>query len=369
LFSCKNKKDAGGAVEIDGTITVSLDMDEERIVDISEFVDSVKFIRLDNSSECLIGEIQKVIFYDGSYYIQDNAASSIFVFDETGKFKFKIFRKGQGPGEYVQITHMLMDYGNRRILIYDVTMRKMIYYTLDGEFIKEINGFSSGAVIRDLILLRDGSCLCYTPDYMKGNEYWGVWRTDTLGKPADFLWKPTAPYPVTHQYNMLYFYELPSGEVGLWCPDINDIFHFANDSVYRYMSVTVNKKSAVDFPDMTRKEVTDKFISKTSVTEKDNIIITGWWDGERLNKTSIYLKKEKKSIVGGIGYASDIAIPGMDIHFNRTDQLLQVIYAHEAEHFVKNEHYKSDKNKAVLRSMFDNFEDDNPVLEILYLKK
>jgi hypothetical protein len=369
LFSCKNKKDAGAPVEIDGTITVSLNMDEERIIDISEFVDSVKFIRLDNSSECLIGEIQKVVFYDGSYYIQDNKASSVFVFDETGKFKFKILKKGRGPGEYLQITRMLIDYSNRQILIYDVTMRKMIYYTLDGEFIKDINGFSSGAVIRDLILLQDGSFLCYTPDYMKGNEYWGVWQTDTLGKPANFLWKPTAPYPVTHQYNMLYFYELPNGKVGLWHPDINDIFHFANDSAHKYMSMTVNKKSAVDFPNKTREEVTDKIMCKTSVTEKDNIILTDWWDGERLNKTSIYLKKDKKSIVGGIGYASDIAIPGMNTHFNRTDQLLQVIYAHGAEFFIKDEHYKSDKNKAILRSMFGETDEDNPVLEILYLKK
>ncbi|MDR0386056.1 MAG: 6-bladed beta-propeller, partial [Prevotellaceae bacterium] len=94
----------------DNTISISLDMNKENKepVDLSVYIDSVGYIRLDNSDECLIGKIQKVFFYEGRYYIQDNKAGSVFVFDETGKFQCKISKKGRGPGEYAKISHLLI---------------------------------------------------------------------------------------------------------------------------------------------------------------------------------------------------------------------------------------------------------------------
>jgi hypothetical protein len=345
-------------------------MNANQEIDISELIDSIRFIKLETADECLIAEIQKIIFYDGLYYIQDNKAGSLFVFDESGKFQFKVCEKGQGPGEYVQITHLLLDYNNKQILIYDVTTRKMIFYTLDGKFIKNINGFSSNAVIRDLILLPDGYFLCYTPDYQEGVEYCnGVWRVSPAGKPENFLLKPSIHYPINFHFHINYFYELPDNEVGLWCPDVNDIFRLSNNSVYKYLSMEVNMNSIVDFPYVNKKNLPSGVMLKTNVIEKDNFILTDWWNGERFYKTSVYLKKENKTIVGGISFETDIAIPGIDVCFNRTDQLLQVIYAHNAQRFIESEHYTSEKNKAILQSMFNRPEDDNPVLEILYLKK
>jgi hypothetical protein len=368
LFSCNSNKPAN---DDDGTINVSLDMNVNQKIDISEFVDSVRFIKLETNNECLIADIRKVIFYEGLYYIHDYKTASIFVFDESGKYQFKIHKKGQGPGEYAEITHFLIDYSNKQILIYDVTMRKMIYYTLDGKFIKDINKFGDNAVIRDLILLSDGYFLCYTPDYSEGIEYCGgVWKVSPSGKPENFLWQPTIRYPIFFHFDMNYFYELPNNEVGLWCPDVNDIFRFSSNSVSKYLSMKINMKAVTDFPNMRdKKNLPSDVVKKTNVIEKDNFIITYWGNEERFHKISVYLKKENKTIVGGIDFKSDIVVPGANKHFNRTDQLLQVIYAHSAERLIEDEHYESEKNKAILKSLFSKPDDDNPALEILYLKK
>jgi hypothetical protein len=344
-------------------------MDKIEMIDFSEYVDSIRFIRLDNSDECLIGKIQKVIFYEGRYYIQDNKAGSIFVFDETGKFQCKISQKGQGPGEYVKISHLLFDYNKKQLLIYDGTLCKMLYYTLDCKHIKDIYHFCNNDIIRDVILLPDGSFLCYTPGYRGGKYKRGIWKVDSTGKFDKLLWESTIQYPFAFHENMSYFYELKDNETGLWCADYNDIFHFSNDSLFKYMSMKVNRKTSTDYPgydiDNTPYQNT---MTKTNVIEKDNFILTNWWNHDKDYRTSLYLKNENKIIVStGIKYGVDV-IPGIDIHFNCTDQMMTVIYAHTVDYILANK-YISEKSKSTLRSMFGETEDDNPVLEIFYLKK
>jgi hypothetical protein len=368
MVTCKNKNQTNGMKSND-TILVSLDMDKNETIDFTEYIDSIRFIRLDNSEECLIGKIQKVIFYEGRYYIQDNKAGSIFVFDETGKFQCKISKKGQGPGEYVEISRLLIDYNKKQILIYDVASRKMLYYTLDGKHIKDVHRFSNNDIIRDVIQLPDGNFLCYAPGYRGGKYKHGIWKVDSTGKFDRFLWESTIQYPFAIHEHKSYFYELKDNETGLWCADYNDIFHFSNDSLYKYLSMKINMKTSTDFPGYDIDNTPDQNImTKTNVIEKDNFVLTYWWNHDKDYRNSIYLKNENKITVSrGIKYGEDF-IPGIDIHFNRTDQMMTVIYAYTVDYILADK-YISEKSKSMLRSMFNETDEDNPVLGILYLKK
>jgi hypothetical protein len=358
-------------IESGTTVTVSLDLvNKSQAINITDIVDSVKFIKLETTDESLIGEIRHVIFYDGLYYINEKKSASVLVFDETGKYKFKISKKGRGPGEYGEISRLLIDKKNRRILIYDVHARKMIYYTLEGQFVKEIHNFSDAAVARDLILLSDGGFLCYTHDYMDGQKYWGVWKVDSSGKFDKFVWKPTIHYP--HQFieDNPYFYELPDDKVGLWCADINDIFHFSNDTVIYRLSMNVNKTTLADFPGQERENIPSEHTIKLFVMEKDNFILTQWWDKSKNYPDihSLYLKKENKWLVStGCFNFTDI-VSGDIVRINCTDQMLLVIDMSYAEFIISDETTFSKENKDLVKSMF-NGDDDNPVLQILYLKK
>jgi hypothetical protein len=370
LFACKNKKDAGAPVEIDGTITVSLDMNEEQSIDFTDMIDSVRFIRLETTDDCLIGKIQKVIFHDGLYYIQDTKASSVFVFDGTGKCKLQICKKGQGPGEYIHLKRLLLDYGKKQLLIYDDALRKMIYYTLDGKHIKDIP-FGNNAIARDVALLPDGSFLCYTPDYQDGYGYWGVWKVDSTGKFNKYLWEYTIQYPAMAHEHSAYFHELQGNRTGLWCADNNDVFHFSNDTIYKYLSMKINMKTNTDYPGYGKWENLPykNLMIKTNVTEKDNFILITWRNVAREYRASLYLKNERKTIVsqGGMSFGKDV-IHGHDVPFNCTDQMMHVIDAEDVEYMLADDH-TSDEHKAMLKSMFSEREEENPVLEILYLKK
>jgi hypothetical protein len=372
MVTCKNNNQTEGIRSNDNTILLSLDMDENETIDFTEQIDSIRFIRLDNSEECLIGKIQKVIFHEGRYYIQDNKAGSIFVFDETGKFQCKISQKGQGPGEYVNITRLLIDYNRKQILIYDGTLRKMLYYTLDCKHIKDIPHFCNNAIIRDVIQLPNGSFLCYAPDYREGKTKRGIWTVDSTGKFDKMLWEATIQYPFAFHEHMSYFYELKDNKIGLWCADYNDILHFSHGSLYKYLSIKINMKTSTDYPgydiDNTPYQYT---MDKTNVMEKDNFVLIDWWnhnENNGMSKSSLYLKNENKVIVStGIKYGEDF-IPAYHIPFNRTDQMITAIYAHNAEYLL-NSKYTSEKNKSILRSMFSEQDEDNPILEIVYLKK
>jgi hypothetical protein len=117
------------------------------------------------------------------------------------------------------------------------------------------------------------------------------------------------------------------------------------------------------------------FTVRTDVIEKDNFIFSQWWDQSKnySDIVSLYLKTEKKSLVAsGIIYPKDSGfLQGHRVHFNCTDQMLEVIWVNELDTFdmLIKEGYRSEKEKDMLKSLFSNPDDDNPVLEIIYLKK
>ena len=55
----------------------------------SAFVDTIELIPLETTEENLIGEITRLIFNDGKYYIRSTNSmqnAKLFVFDENGKY-------------------------------------------------------------------------------------------------------------------------------------------------------------------------------------------------------------------------------------------------------------------------------------------
>ena len=85
----------------DGTIFVDFDHPEK--ASLFDYFSSIELIPLETSPDVLIAAIGKIIVHKDIYYALDPTQSIIFVFDQTGKFLFKINKKGQGTGEYLYI--------------------------------------------------------------------------------------------------------------------------------------------------------------------------------------------------------------------------------------------------------------------------
>ena len=338
-------------------------------IEITQLVDSVSFIKLETKNECLIGRISKVFFIDNRFFIHEKQTSTILVFDVSGKFLYKFGNKGRGPGEYVQISSFLLDEKKKMLMIYDDSSRKMIFYLLDGTLVKEIPRFSDGKVIRDIINLPDGRFICYKFDY-EGEKYpCGVWEVDSLGKVGRYFIKQKTKYPNVFS-NETYFYKLQEDQVGLWCADVNDIYHFSDTSSCKYMTLIPNRKTVNDYPNMDNSS-NYQMIKKRKVIEKGNFLITEWNDNKnQFQCTTVYFKKENDmKIALGLGYGINNigAIPGFDVDYNVPNQMMNVIYAQDFD-YLKESNYVSEGSKKFLTSFFDKDFEENPILQVLYVK-
>lgn len=116
--------------------------------------------------ECVIGESDDpdksfaevsnfVVDDEGIIYALDFKDQKIKVFDEAGKFVRSFGKKGQGPGELDMpaAIHLTPD---NELIVEDATQRKLVYFTLEGTFIKQIS-FADRMALVNLLMGPQGN--------------------------------------------------------------------------------------------------------------------------------------------------------------------------------------------------------------------
>lgn len=157
-------------------------------IDFDMFIDSVRYIPLETDSTCLIGYVDKIIRTKDRYFILDKRTSkSVFVFSREGKFLFKIYQEGKGPGEYRRIEDLVVNEESGEIIIMCEFKDKDLFFDWDGKFIDYKNvdidpeqGYWMGS---DCYVLSTGDeCnrylgnLDYDLTFMKGDKIVKQWR-------------------------------------------------------------------------------------------------------------------------------------------------------------------------------------------------
>jgi len=137
---------------------VSLDETKTSLFDIFE---KVELIPLETCNEALIKVIRKILYYNNVYYVFDEKLGSLFLFDQNGKFINKIHRIGQGPGEYQLIYDFFVDTLQSQIGMLS-PYGSVLYYSIQGDFIKKINLPPPPPSYLYVELLRDNICLFWT---------------------------------------------------------------------------------------------------------------------------------------------------------------------------------------------------------------
>ena len=85
-------------VDSSGVLDIAVDMAKiEDHVYVQDIIDSIRYVMLETTDECLIGNISE-LYVDGRFiFVVDNTIyESVFVFDENGRFLNKIGRLGRG---------------------------------------------------------------------------------------------------------------------------------------------------------------------------------------------------------------------------------------------------------------------------------
>ncbi len=110
----------------DDVPTFEIDPNASGTIFMSDFVDSVSYIRLENRSDALIWEIVNVYLTDDRVVVVDRKNEKVMVYDKAGNYISKVHRKGRGPGEYLNMSRAFIDDQNR-VIILDYWENKLYY--------------------------------------------------------------------------------------------------------------------------------------------------------------------------------------------------------------------------------------------------
>lgn len=148
---------------------------------LSELSDQLDYVKLETNSECLINYISRLYPVNSGFLVNDSYKRLLF-FDKDGRFKWKIDRRGQGPGEYSSCmatydesrNEVLIRGLNNNLLVFDSNGKYLrsdsISYNIarllslpDGNLIITKNGISDGTLVR--IIKPSGELVKELPDY------------------------------------------------------------------------------------------------------------------------------------------------------------------------------------------------------------
>lgn len=128
-------------------------------VDITDLVDSISYVPIETSAKCLLGNIQKVLFAENLFVIQDQYG--LYAFNSSGEFISEISDRGNGPTDYIHIDSFFIDHINKLIGIVCGATKKLLYYDFAGVY-KHSFRFkksSDACVINMIEVLPDASLL------------------------------------------------------------------------------------------------------------------------------------------------------------------------------------------------------------------
>jgi hypothetical protein len=102
LYSCKEHKNTGEVIKINP-------YEAKDEINLSEIADSVKYIKLQTDSNCVMGRIHDIFIREKYIYALDVSQHIIFVFDKNGKLISKLDKRGKGPDEYLRLGPTFID--------------------------------------------------------------------------------------------------------------------------------------------------------------------------------------------------------------------------------------------------------------------
>jgi hypothetical protein len=132
LFGCTFKHQVSDAL-----ISINIDPNEISHGEskLSDFAESIEYIPLETTDECLIGRIGNFDISEKFIATYCFVANNVYLFHRDGRFINSVGRMGHGPGEYLGPSGAFIDEKRSRIIILDYYKKLQLNYDLDGRFV------------------------------------------------------------------------------------------------------------------------------------------------------------------------------------------------------------------------------------------
>lgn len=252
IVSCKNES----SIIADKLINIDFNKEYHELqLRSSDFFSEVKYVNLDNRIQ--IGRVSDIRITRNGIYILDIANHQILAYDYSGNLVNHLNHRGRGPGEYLSLDQFDVDENSGNISILDISSRKVLIYSPEGEY---IYSFTIDSIARDFARLKNGSYIFYTPDYMEGMRY-GIWQTDSLGVFKKEIMNINNHFRFSSGIYPKYFHHLGDIVYVKGREDNNALYHIETDSI----SVPYQVRTNIEIPHSARisnKPVLDKYIGE-----------------------------------------------------------------------------------------------------------
>jgi hypothetical protein len=216
----------GSSDDVFKDVSIVIDMDS--VSSDSLKLSYIRYIPLETSDQCLIGQANKILIRNNKIYVADFRKSmALFVFDMNGKLLFKIAKRGEGPGEYVNL-HDFDIHRNGDIYLFDQNKKKFLVYNSEGEYLRDVNSeyrFSYFCLVNNRMYwseLRE-----------RGNMFVNLAACDMTNKKTEFILKDEKfLYDMGITYSYYNFYCSPDS-ITYYSPKFSEIIYSISENSVR----------------------------------------------------------------------------------------------------------------------------------------
>lgn len=182
LFACNNQVSKNKLVKAN-LKTIKINGDINNLLQIDSLFSEIKAIPLETRDDCLISRIVKIIIYNDKIFLQDKA-KRLLVFNIQGKFLHQIGKKGNGPGEYLELRDFEIDKNGN---IYVLEFKKILKYDNQGNYLNTIrfNNPSENCNPTQFVSLKNDFFLWNFGRFTmkaKGDKFYALYQMDSKGK-------------------------------------------------------------------------------------------------------------------------------------------------------------------------------------------
>lgn len=275
LSSCvnPNKRLAQEALE-------TLSIQPIKVGELRDNIKSIKYIQLETSEECMIGEVSEVKVQD-DYLIILDVLKKVYLFEKsTGRFIRQIGSIGQGAGEYVSVNTISLSPDKDGIYIFDNARGYLCFYSWSGECISQKN-LSNSLLYQEvgrLTVLPEQNIVVNTvmmPVRMSANSVLEDYNQFHIDLDVDSIVKMDIPISVYRDEK--YFSSYMVNPNSLY-EDQFSVLKLACDTIFIYdyaESKQIVPRYKIQLPDSYKYPTPDLLIGKEQLPESTLILLNG----------------------------------------------------------------------------------------------
>jgi len=159
-ISCSSKQ-KGSNTNIKKDYFIDLEKKVKGEMSYLDIFKRIELIPLETSNESLINSIDKILRFNGKFYILDKKQHQVLIFNQNGGFEKKINKLGRGPGEYQNIQDIEINRFTNNIEVMEPWGVISVFDTL-GNFVEKYRLPPSVRAVHYFIHINKDTIVFYT---------------------------------------------------------------------------------------------------------------------------------------------------------------------------------------------------------------